>query len=302
MVYLRPETAQAMFVQFKNVMNSSSMKPPFGIAQMGKSFRNEVTVEHFIFRSCEFEQMEMEFFCHPKEADQWYQYWRKERFNWYVNLGLRSDRLRLRDHDKAELAHYSKACADVEYAFPFGISELEGIAHRSDYDLTQHAKFSGKDMNYFDDETKERFIPYVIEPAAGATRSTLAVLCEAYCEDTAPDEDGKPQARTVMKFHPRLAPVKVAVFPLVKKEGMPEIAAKIHAEAKKAGLASFYDEKGAVGRRYRRQDEAGTPFCVTVDGQTLQDQSVTIRDRDSLKQERIAADKVVEFVREKIGR
>jgi glycyl-tRNA synthetase len=218
-----------------------------------------------------------------------------------VGLGLRSDKLRLRDHEKEELAHYARACADVEYAFPFGTSELEGIANRTDFDLTQHQKFSGKDMAFFDDETKERYLPFVIEPSGGVDRAVLAFLCEAYTEDTAPDENGAPQARTVMKFHPRLAPLKVAVFPLVKKDGMPEIAAKIHADCKKQGLASFYDEKGAVGRRYRRQDEAGTPFCVTVDGQTLQDQSVTVRERDSLKQERIASDKVAQFVRERIA-
>ncbi|MFA6135595.1 MAG: glycine--tRNA ligase [Phycisphaerae bacterium] len=298
--YLRPETAQGMFTNYKNVLDTTRIKCPFGIAQMGTSFRNEINPRNFIFRSREFEQMEMEFFCHPNEADKWYDYWRKERYQWYVKLGLRSERLRLRDHDKAELAHYSKACADVEYEFPFGIAELEGIAHRSDYDLTQHQKFSGRDMTYFDDETKERFLPYVIEPAAGATRSTLAFLCEAYTEDTCPDENGNPQPRTVMKFHPRLAPVKVAVFPLVKKDGMPEIADKIHKAFKASGLASFYDEKGAVGRRYRRQDEAGTPFCLTVDGQTLQDQSVTVRDRDSLQQVRVAADQVVEYVRQKL--
>jgi len=300
--YLRPETAQGIFANYKNVLDTQRLKVPFGIAQVGKSFRNEINPRNYTFRSREFEQMEIEFFCHPKEADQWYEYWRKARFEWYVGLGMRSSKLRLRDHEKSELAHYARACADIEYEFPFGISELEGVANRTDFDLSQHAKFSGKDMAYFDDETKERFIPYVIEPSGGVDRGTLAFLCEAYCEDTAPDENGKPQARTVMKFHPRLAPIKVALFPLVKKEGMPEIAHKLHEECKKAGLASFYDEKGAVGRRYRRQDEAGTPFCVTVDGQTLQDQTVTVRDRDSLKQERIATDKVVAYVREKIGR
>jgi glycyl-tRNA synthetase len=245
--------------------------------------------------------MEMEYFCRPAEADEWYKYWRDTRFQWYVDLGLTSSKLRLRDHDQAELCHYSKATADVEYEFPFGISELEGIANRTDFDLTQHQKCSGRDMMYFDDETKERFIPYVIEPAGGPTRSALAFLCEAYCEDEAPDEKGVPQKRTVMKLHPRLAPVKVAVFPLVKKEGMPEIARKIHEAVRAAGLACFYDEKGAVGRRYRRQDEAGTPMCVTVDGQTMEDQSVTIRDRDSLVQERIPAENVVQYVKDKIS-
>ena len=299
-VYLRPETAQGIFCNYKNVLDTSRLKVPFGIAQIGKSFRNEINPRNYTFRSREFEQMEIEFFCHPSQADKWYEYWRDARYAWYVSLGLKSSKLHLRNHEKEELAHYARACADVEYEFPFGTSELEGVANRTDFDLTQHQKFSGKDMTYFDDETKEKFIPYVIEPSGGVDRATLAFLCEAYCEDTAPDENGAPQARTVMKFHPALAPIKVAVFPLVKKEGMPEIALKIHQDCKKAALASFYDEKGAVGRRYRRQDEAGTPFCVTVDGQTLQDQTVTIRDRDSLKQERIAADKVVEYVQARI--
>jgi glycyl-tRNA synthetase len=301
LAYLRPETAQGIFANFKNVMDTTRLKLPFGIAQVGKSFRNEINPRNYTFRSREFEQMEIEFFCHPNEADRWYEYWRDARFNWYVGLGLKSSKLRLRNHEKQELAHYARACADIEYEFPFGTSELEGVANRTDFDLTQHQKSSGKDMTYFDDETKEKFIPYVIEPSGGCDRATLAFLCEAYCEDAAPDENGVPQPRTVMKFHPRLAPTKVAVFPLVKKEGMPEVARGIHDACKKAGLVSFYDEKGAVGRRYRRQDEAGTPFCVTVDGQTLQDQTVTIRDRDSLKQERIAAQKVVQYVRERIS-
>ncbi|HUT56748.1 MAG TPA: glycine--tRNA ligase [Phycisphaerae bacterium] len=299
--YLRPETAQGIFANYKNVLDTTRLKLPFGIAQIGKAFRNEINPRNYTFRSREFEQMEIEFFCHKDEADKWYAYWRQARFDWYVNLGLRSDRLRLRDHEPDELAHYARACADIEYAFPFGVSELEGVANRTDFDLTQHQNASGRDMTYFDDETKERFIPYVIEPSGGVDRATLAFLCEAYCEDTAPDEHGKPQTRTVMKLHPKLAPIKVAVFPLVKKEGMPEIARGIYEDCKAAALASFYDEKGAVGRRYRRQDEAGTPFCVTVDGQTLQDQTVTIRERDSLKQVRIAADGVVQYVQEHLA-
>ncbi|MCK4601809.1 MAG: glycine--tRNA ligase, partial [Phycisphaerae bacterium] len=245
--------------------------------------------------------MEIEFFCRREEADKWYEYWRDARFQWYVGLGLTSSKLRLRDHDESELAHYAKACADIEYEFPFGVSELEGVANRSDYDLKCHEKKSGRDMTYFDDETKERFVPYVIEPSGGVDRTVLALLCEAYCEDEVPDENGKMQKRTLMKFSPRLAPIKVAVFPLVKKEGMPEIARKIYEDVRASGLACFYDEKGAVGRRYRRQDEAGTPFCVTVDGQTLADQTVTIRDRDSLAQERISAEKVVQYVKEGIS-
>jgi glycyl-tRNA synthetase len=300
--YLRPETAQGIFANYKNVLDSTRLKTPFGIAQIGKSFRNEINPRNYTFRSREFEQMEIEFFCHPDEADRWYQYWRQARYDWYVGLGLTSSKLRLRDHQKDELAHYARACADIEYEFPFGINELEGIANRTDFDLSEHQKHSGKDLTYFDDETKQRFIPYVIEPSGGVDRAALAFLCEAYTEDTAPDENGVPQPRTVMKFHPRLAPVKVAVFPLVKKEGMPEVATGIYRELQKAGLSCFYDEKGAVGRRYRRQDEAGTPFCVTVDGQTLQDQTVTIRDRDSLRQDRIAASQALTYVRERLGR
>ncbi len=299
--YLRPETAQGIFANYRNVLDTSRMKLPFGIAQIGKAFRNEINPRNYTFRSREFEQMEIEFFCRPEEADKWYEYWREARFQWYVGLGLTSSKLRLRDHGVEELAHYAKACADVEYAFPFGIAELEGVANRTDYDLSNHQKLAGKDMTYFDEQTKQRFIPYVIEPSGGIDRAALAFLCEAYCEDTAPDEKGVPQPRTLMKFHPRLAPVKLAVFPLVNKETMPQIAQQIHAEARAAGLASFYDDKGAIGRRYRRQDEAGTPFCVTVDGQTLQDQTVTIRDRDTLAQERIKTSDVLAYVRDKLG-
>jgi len=299
-VYLRPETAQGIFVNYKNVLDTSRMKLPFGIAQIGKAFRNEINPRNYTFRSREFEQMEIEFFCRPEEADKWYATWRQARFDWYVGLGLKSDRLRLRDHEKDELAHYAKACADIEYAFPFGVAELEGVANRTDFDLKQHQKHPAciaKDLRYYDDETKERFLPYVIEPSGGVDRALLAFLCEAYDEDEAPDEKGKPQKRTVLRFHPRLAPIKVAVFPLVKKDGMPEKARAIYDECRRH-LAAFYDEKGAVGRRYRRQDEAGTPFCVTVDGQTSEDGTVTIRDRDTMKQERIGADGVLGYVRE----
>ncbi|MCX5649052.1 MAG: glycine--tRNA ligase [Planctomycetota bacterium] len=297
LVYLRPETAQGIFANYKNVLDTSRLKVPFGIAQIGKAFRNEINPRNYTFRSREFEQMEIEFFCHPSEADKWYEYWRQARFDWYVGLGLKSDRLRLRDHEKDELAHYAKACADIEYAFPFGTAELEGVANRTDFDLKQHQEFSGRDMTYYDDETKERFLPYVIEPSGGVDRALLAFLCEAYDEDEAPDENGKAQKRTVLRFHPRLAPIKVAVFPLVKKDGMPEKARAIYEECRRH-LAAFYDEKGAVGRRYRRQDEAGTPFCVTVDGQTFEDGTVTIRDRDTMKQERIGAESVLGYVRE----
>ena len=299
--YLRPETAQGIFANYKNVLDTSRLKLPFGIAQIGKAFRNEINPRNFTFRSREFEQMEIEFFCHPDEADKWYTYWRDTRYKWYIDHGLSSDKLKLRDHEPDELAHYATACADVEYEFPFGISELEGIGNRTDYDLSHHQDAAGRDMTYYDDQTKERFLPHVIEPSGGVDRATLAFLCEAYCEDEVPDEKGNPQPRTVLKLHPRLAPTKVAFFPLVKKDGMPEVATKLHEACKAAGLASFYDEKGAVGRRYRRQDEAGTPFCVTVDGQTLEDQTVTVRDRDSLSQDRIASDKVVDYVRDRMA-
>jgi len=322
--FLRPETAQGIFVNFKNVVDSTRVRVPFGIAQMGKSFRNEITPRNFTFRSREFEQMEIEFFCHPNSSPQWYKYWRDRRYQWYLNLGLEGERLRLRDHDPDELSHYSVGTADIEYAFPFlppgEFGELEGIAHRGDFDLRSHMegklvrqgnelvveldaegkpkyRGSGKDLTYRDDLTNERFTPHVIEPSAGADRATLAFLCQAYTEDEAPDENGKMQQRVVMKFHPKIAPIKAAVFPLVKKDGMPEAAKDIYLALKKR-FSVFYDEKGAVGRRYRRQDEAGTPYCVTVDGQTLTDQTVTVRDRDSLRQWRIkAADCVTEIAR-----
>jgi len=312
-VFLRPETAQGIFVNFKNVLDSTRVRLPFGIGQIGKSFRNEITPRNFTFRSREFEQMEIEFFCHPGTSRAWYQYWRDRRYRWYTELGLAGERLRLRDHEAAELSHYSCGTADIEYAFPFlppgEFGELEGIAHRGDFDLRSHSegklvrqgddlvvelgpdgkpkhRGSGKDLTYFDDQSTERYLPHVIEPAAGADRATLAFLCEAYQEDAAPDEKGVPTARVFLKFHPRLAPIKAAVFPLVKKDGMPEIAREIYGELK-SRFNVFYDEKGAVGRRYRRQDEIGTPFCITVDGQTLSDGTVTIRDRDTLKQWRV---------------
>jgi glycyl-tRNA synthetase len=323
--YLRPETAQGIFVNFKNVLDTTRVKVPFGIAQVGKSFRNEINPRNYTFRSREFEQMEIEFFCHAADSMKWYEFWRKVRFDWYVNLGLKSEKLRLRDQGPEELAHYSKACADIEYLFPFSDEhqELEGVAHRGNYDLTQHAKHSGKDLTYFDDEAWERdkanfggdkakektaknaepyrFLPTVIEPSAGADRATLAFLCEAYTEDQAPDENGVMQTRVLMKFHPKLAPIKVAVFPLVKKEGMPDIAQAIYRDLKQH-MTAFYDDKGAVGRRYRRQDEVGTPFCITVDGDTLKDGTVTIRDRDTLAQVRIHKDAVRDWLRERLGR
>ena len=311
--FLRPETAQGIFVNFKNVTDSTRVRIPFGIAQIGKSFRNEITPRNFTFRSREFEQMEIEFFCHPSQSAAWYAYWRDRRYQWYVGLGLAGERLRLRDHAPEELSHYSCGTADIEYAFPFlapgEFGELEGVAHRGDFDLRSHMegklvrqgdalaveldaegkpkhRGSGKDLTYFDDETRQRYVPHVIEPSAGADRATLAFLCEAYTEDEVPDEHGKPTKRVSLRLHPRLAPIKAAVFPLVKKDGMPEVAREIYGQLK-PHLNVFYDEKGAVGRRYRRQDEIGTPFCITVDGQTLADGTVTIRDRDTLRQWRV---------------
>ncbi len=322
--YLRPETAQGIFVNFPNVLDTSRVKIPFGIAQVGKSFRNEINPRNYTFRSREFEQMEIEFFCHPDSAMDWYEFWRKVRYDWYVNLGLKSEKLRLRDQVGDELAHYSKACADIEYLFPFSDEhqELEGVAHRGCYDLTKHQEHSGKDLTYFDDDLwqadahkyKEdkkaakqakagmpyRYLPTVIEPSAGADRATLAFLCEAYTEDEAPNDKGKLEKRVVMKLHPRIAPIKAAFFPLVNKEGMPDIARKMYRDAKRH-FNVFYDEKGAIGRRYRRQDEAGTPFCITIDGETLESGTVTIRDRDSLKQERVGVDHVVAWLTEKMG-
>jgi glycyl-tRNA synthetase len=324
--FLRPETAQGIFVNFKNVLDSSRVRVPFGIGQVGKSFRNEITPRNFTFRSREFEQMEIEFFCHPAQSQDWYQYWRDRRLAWYTALGLSSESLIMREHDPEELAHYSVGTADIEYAFPFlpagEFGELEGIAHRGDFDLRSHMegkldpdtnpmevekdergkpkhRGSGKDLTYRDEITNEKFTPHVIEPSAGADRGALAFLCEAFTEDEAPDENGKMQTRTVMKLHPRLAPVKAAVFPLVKKDGMPEVAQEIYGELKKQ-MPAFYDAKGAVGRRYRRQDEAGTPFCITVDGETLTDKTVTIRDRDSLKQWRVKVDDVVAELTQRI--
>lgn len=292
--YLRPETAQGIFVDYLNVLASSRIKIPFGIGQIGKAFRNEINPRNFTFRSREFEQMEIEFFCKPGTERQWWEHWRQLRYDWYINLGLSTERLHMREHGEKELAHYANFCTDIEYDFPFGTSELEGIASRTDYDLKKHAEHSGKDMQYFEDETREKFVPYVVEPSAGVDRSVLAFLCEAFQTD---EVGGKP--RTVLRFHPRLAPIKVAVFPLVKKEGMPEKARAIYDDCRRQ-FASFYDEKSAVGRRYRRQDEAGTPFCVTIDGDTATDNTVTIRDRDTLVQERISADKVVAYLHDKL--
>ena len=283
-VYLRPETAQGIFLNFKQYLQFSRKKPPFGIAQVGKSFRNEITPANFIFRTREFEQMEMEFFVPPDQAQQWYDYWKTERFNWYLELGVRPDHLRLREHETDELSHYSSGTADVEYLFPgsMGWGELEGIANRGNFDLTQHANASRQNLEYFDQGTGERYLPHVIEPAAGADRTALTFLIDAYDEDEIEGE-----SRVVLRLHPRLAPVKVAVLPLVKKDGQPEVAREIVADLREL-MQVEYDEGGAIGKRYRRQDEIGTPWAVTVDHQSLEDQTVTVRDRDSLTQERIA--------------
>jgi glycyl-tRNA synthetase len=280
-VYLRPETAQGIFVNFKNVLQFARRKPPFGIAQVGKSFRNEITPGNFVFRTREFEQMEMEYFVPPDEAQKWFEYWLGERERWYTELGIRPDHLRLREHPSEELSHYSSGTSDVEYLFPIGWSELEGIANRGDFDLRQHAQFSGEKLEYFDQESGERYVPHVIEPAAGADRATLAFLVDAY-----EVEEVEGRKRTVLRLHPRLAPVKVAVLPLVSKEGMPERAREIYEELRKR-LPAEYDEGGSIGKRYRRQDEIGTPWGVTVDGQTAEDDTVTLRDRDSLEQTRV---------------
>ncbi|CAA9470061.1 MAG: Glycyl-tRNA synthetase [uncultured Solirubrobacteraceae bacterium] len=283
--YLRPETAQGIFINFKNVLQFSRKKPPFGIAQVGKSFRNEITPGNFIFRTREFEQMEMEFFVPPAEAAEWYEHWQRARMDWYLGLGLREDHLRLREHEADELSHYSSGTADIEYLFPIGWSELEGIANRGDFDLTQHAQFSGEKLEYFDQASGERYVPHVIEPAAGADRATLAFLVDAYDEDTV---GGEP--RTVLKLHPRLAPVKAAVLPLVRKDGQPELAREALELLRRAGIQAEYDEGGSIGKRYRRQDEIGTPYGITIDHQSLEDRTVTLRDRDSLAQERVALD------------
>jgi glycyl-tRNA synthetase len=280
-VYLRPETAQGIFINFKNVLGFARKKPPFGIAQIGKSFRNEITPGNFIFRTREFEQMEMEFFVPPAEAEEWHRTWIEARERWYTELGIRPAFLRVRPHGPEELSHYSSATSDIEYLFPIGWSELEGIANRGDFDLSQHAELSGEKLEYFDQQTKERYVPYVIEPAAGADRAALAFLVDAY--DV---EEVEGRRRTVLRLHPRLAPVKAAVLPLVSREGMPEKAREIF-EAIRHRIPAEFDEGGSIGKRYRRQDEIGTPWGITVDGQTIEDDTVTLRDRDSLEQTRV---------------
>jgi glycyl-tRNA synthetase len=294
-VFLRPETAQGIFVNFKNVLQFARKRPPFGIAQVGKSFRNEITPGNFIFRTREFEQMEIEFFVPPADAPRWFDEWREARMRWYTDLGIRPDHLQLRDHGQDELSHYSSATSDVEYLFPMGWSELEGIANRGDFDLTQHAKFSGEKLEYVDSGSGDRYVPHVIEPSAGADRATLAFMVDAYDE-----EEVEGRERVLLRLHPRLAPVKVAVLPLVNKDGQPEKARAIYEDVRKRMPAEF-DTGGSIGKRYRRQDEIGTPWGVTVDHQTMEDDTVTLRDRDSLEQSRIAIGELDDELERRLG-
>ena len=294
-VYMRPETAQGIFVNFANVMETTRKKPPFGIAQIGKAFRNEITTGNFIFRCREFEQMEMEFFVKPGTEDKWFEYWLDQRFNWYLNLGIKKENLRLREHAKEELAHYAKACSDVEYLFPIGWSEIEGIASRGDFDLVQHSKHSGKDLSYFDTDTKEKYMPCVIEPSSGVDRNALAFLIDAYDEE--PDKD---EIRTVLHFHPDIAPVKVAILPLSRKENLSRMSKDVYSTVRK-NFNAQYDDTQSIGRRYRRQDEIGTPLSVTVDFESLEDNAVTIRDRDSMKQIRVPVPTLVDTLNKKLS-
>jgi glycyl-tRNA synthetase len=295
-VYLRPETAQGIFVNFQNVLTSSRQRIPFGIAQIGKAFRNEITPGNFTFRTREFEQMEMQFFVKPGEDDEWFEYWKAQRLEWVKSLGINPEKLRFQEHSPEELSHYAKEAYDIEYEFPFGWNEFEGIHNRTDFDLRRHQEFSGKRLEYVNPvDRSDRYLPYVVETSAGADRTTLVVLADAYRE-----EELEGETRVVLGFQPRLAPIKVAIFPLVRKDGLPELADRIYRDFRGAGISSLFDDSGSIGRRYRRQDEAGTPFCLTVDGQTLEDDTVTIRDRDTLRQERVATDQVLGYIRERI--
>src|SRR6478672_6375993 len=304
--YLRPETAQAIFVQFKNVLDVSRKKLPFGIAQIGKAFRNEINPRNFTFRSREFEQMELEYFCRAEEGMKLLEYWKEERLKFYNNIGIPSDKLHVLTVPNEERAFYSKGTYDIEYDFPFGRQELEGVAYRTDYDLSQHQKASGKSLEYFDDETKERFIPHVVEPSAGVDRTILALICDAYAEDQAPNDKGEMESRIVLRFHPRVAPIKCAVFPLLKNKEPLVAKAKEIVALLRSDMTVFYDESGAIGRRYRRQDEIGTPFGVTVDFETLGEKdpalrdTVTLRDRDSMQQERVAIQDLPVILQERI--
>jgi len=293
-VYLRPETAQGIFVNFLNVQGASRQKLPFGIAQIGKAFRNEINTKNFLFRTREFEQMEMQFFVKPSDDKKWYDAWKEQRLEWFKSLGMSPEKLRFHDHPADKLAHYAKEATDIEYLFPFGWGEIEGIHNRTDFDLSRHEEYSTKSLKYFDEEAKEKYVPFIIETSAGASRSFMAFLVDAYHE-----EEVKGETRVVLRFHPKLAPIKAAIFPLVNKDGMPEIARKIEADLRPF-IRVFYDDKGAVGRRYRRQDENGTPFCITVDTQTSEDNTVTVRHRDSMEQERVAIDQLLTFLFEKL--
>ncbi len=295
-VYLRPETAQGIYVNYLNVLQGSRQKVPFGIAQIGKAFRNEITPGNFIFRTREFEQMEMQFFVKPGEDERWFEYWRDARMQWLTELGIRRERLRFHSHGPEELAHYAKAAFDIEYEFPFGWKEFEGIHNRTDFDLSRHQEYSGKKLDYLDTATNDRFVPYVVETSIGADRLALVTMIDAYRE-----EEVEGEKRVVLALHPAIAPIKAGIFPLVRKDGMPEVAEKLAADLRGRRIPVFYDDGGSIGRRYRRQDEAGTPFGITVDGQTLEDQTVTIRDRDTLAQDRVALERVPEYLRERIG-
>jgi len=290
-VFLRPETAQGIYVNFKNVQQTSRLKIPFGIAQVGKAFRNEITTKNFIFRTCEFEQMEMQFFVHPSEDEKWFDFWKSKRSEYYKKLGIRENKIRFHQHGPGELAHYAKDAYDIEYEFPFGWKELEGIHNRTDFDLRRHSEYSGKEINYLDDTTQERYIPYVIETSAGLTRSVLVALVDAYEEEKLEND-----TRVVLHFHPEIAPITVGVFPLVKKDGLDELAKSIE-ESLRDNFSTFYDQGGAIGRRYRRQDEIGTPYCLTIDYQSKEDQTVTIRYRDSMKQERIKISEIYSIIK-----
>jgi len=293
-IYLRPETAQGIFVNFLNVLNSSRQKLPFGIAQIGKAFRNEINTKNFLFRTREFEQMEMQYFCKSGTDKQHYDEWKERRIEWFKSLGMTPTKLRFHDHPKDKLAHYAKEATDIEYEFPFGWGEIEGIHNRTDFDLSRHQEYSGKSQLYFDEQTKEKFIPYIIETSAGASRSFMAFLIDAYYE-----EEVNGEMRSVLRFHPKLAPIKAAILPLVNKDGMPEVARKIESNLRPY-LRIFYDDKGAIGRRYRRMDEAGTPYCITIDTQSLQDNTVTVRERDSMEQIRVSIDKLLGYLLEKL--
>jgi glycyl-tRNA synthetase len=298
-VYLRPETAQGMFVDYRIVQQTSRLKIPFGVAQIGKSFRNEITPSNFIFRTREFEQMEMEYFVEPGTDEKWFEYWIDERRRWYLDLGLTESKLRIRPHEPEELAHYAKAASDVEYEFPFGWSELEGIANRTDFDLQQHQRFSGEDLTYFDQENERRYLPYVVEPAAGVDRMMLAFLVDAYRVEEAPTASGGTEKRTLLALDRRLAPVKVAVLPLSRNEALVPEARRVH-DLVKQRWASQFDDAGSIGRRYRRQDEVGTPYCVTVDFDTLEDGQVTVRDRDAMTQDRLPIDNLPGYLQERL--